>query len=133
MLPFNCSSLHFIIVSHRETHFGQQKRPLSQLNVKMAYCFHLVLRMHPGNLAHEILPLAQRLRKHTSFCTRNRGKQIHHHLFLSFLFFYVLWNYFIGILAIFAAHLGERTVRIREVRGFDPLQVHQTRRLSNPP
>ena len=23
------------------------------------------------------------------------------------------------------AQLGERTVRIREVRGFDPLQVHQ--------
>ena len=25
------------------------------------------------------------------------------------------------------AQLGERTVRIREVRGFDPLQVHQNR------
>ena len=24
------------------------------------------------------------------------------------------------------AQLGERTVRIREVRGFDPLRVHQT-------
>ena len=26
------------------------------------------------------------------------------------------------------AQLGERTVRIREVRGFDPLQVHQPQR-----
>ena len=26
------------------------------------------------------------------------------------------------------AQLGERTVRIREVRGFDPLQVHQNER-----
>ena len=27
------------------------------------------------------------------------------------------------------AQLGERTVRIREVRGFDPLQIHQKNRL----
>ena len=28
--------------------------------------------------------------------------------------------------ACFADHLGERTVRIREVRGFDPLRVHHS-------
>ena len=27
------------------------------------------------------------------------------------------------------AQLGERTVRIREVRGFDPLQIHQNRQV----
>ena len=77
-----------------------KKRPLSRLNVKTAYCFHLVLRMHPGDPAHEILPLAQSLRKRTSFCTRNRGKQIH--LISSFLLYFslffetissVLWQY----------------------------------------
>ena len=32
-----------------------------------------------------------------------------------------------GIAYGLVAQLGERTVRIREVRGFDPLQVHQTK------
>ena len=67
---------------------GHEKRPLSRLNVKTDYCFHLALRMYPSEHAYEILPLAQRLRKHISFCTPNRRKQIH--LNYSFLLYFSL-------------------------------------------
>ena len=36
-----------------------------------------------------------------------------------------LWRYNVPIRYGSVAQLGERTVRIREVRGFDPLQIHQ--------
>ena len=49
-----------------------------------------------------------------SFCAPNSRKQIHHHLFLPFILLCVLWNHFIGVIAIFSAHLGDRTIRIRK-------------------
>ena len=54
----------------------------------------------------------------TLSCMLNRGKQIHPSI-LSFVFI------FFSIFRPDATRAGERTVRIREVRGFDPLQVHR--------
>ena len=75
-------------------------------------------RMYPGDPAHEILPHALvRWRKHLALFQK-QGKTNSVHLFLPFLF--GIWYLFLTLEAILACHRGERTVRIRKVKGLNP-------------
>ena len=97
------------------------------MNVKTAFCYHLVLRMYPDERAREILPCWQRLRKHPLILRTEREKTNSSHLFL-FLVFFIKSCYIPNKFeAIFPARLGERTVRIRKVKGSNP-SVSTTKR-----
>ncbi len=97
------------------------------MNVKTAFCYHLVLRMYPDERAREILPSWQRLRKRPLILRTEREKTNSSHLFLSLIFFIKSCYIFCEIDAIFEARLVERTVRIRKVKGSNP-SVSTTKR-----
>ena len=97
------------------------------MNVKTAFCSYLVLRMYPGGRAREILPCWQRLRKHPLILHAEQEETNSSHLFLSLVFFIRSCYIPNKFEAIFPARLGERTVRIRKVKGSNP-SVSTTKR-----
>ena len=77
-------------------------------------------RMYPGDQAREILPCGQNLKRNHLILRAEQRKTNSNSFFLSLVFFSEIWYLLCLMRTIFACQLGERTVRIRKVKGSNP-------------